>query len=193
MMTTNLFVIANVKQLWTYVVLEIYCLFFRTSWCVGVINSAIFNSFHNRVEFGTILEGLQNFGGGFEHPKPPLGPPLLQTFLSWRACLNTYDVLAFHQLGNLVKAMLLRDADFSSTRLRGYVRRLRSSTHLIHHHWKATGQGFPQDAASCGAHTRHVTRIPITLLSLGAGVLAGWTLLVRRHRRSGLWLRGKSR
>ena len=29
----------------------------------GVLNSAIFNSFHNRVEFGTILEGLRNFGG----------------------------------------------------------------------------------------------------------------------------------
>ena len=27
MMTTNLFVIANVKQLRTYIVLEIYCLF----------------------------------------------------------------------------------------------------------------------------------------------------------------------
>ena len=63
-MTTNLFVIANVKQLRTYVVLEFYCPFFRTSWGVGVLNSAIFNSFHNRVEFGTILEGLQNFGGG---------------------------------------------------------------------------------------------------------------------------------
>ena len=50
--------------------------FFRTSWCVGFLNSAIFNSFHNQVEFGTILEGLQNFGGGVEHPKPPLGTPL---------------------------------------------------------------------------------------------------------------------
>ena len=26
-----------------------------------------------------ILEGLRNFGGGFEHPKPPLGTPLLPT------------------------------------------------------------------------------------------------------------------
>jgi len=43
---------------------EIYCLFFRTSWGVGVLNSAIFNSFHNRGEFGTILEGLRNFGWG---------------------------------------------------------------------------------------------------------------------------------
>jgi hypothetical protein len=74
MMTTNLFVIANVKQMRTYVVLEFYCPFFRTSWGAGVLNSAIFNSFHNRVEFGTILEDLQNFwGGGFEphHPPPP--------------------------------------------------------------------------------------------------------------------------
>ena len=63
-MTTNLFAIANVKQLRTKVVLEFYCLFSRTFWCVGFLNSAIFNSFHNRVEFGTILEGLRNFGGG---------------------------------------------------------------------------------------------------------------------------------
>jgi hypothetical protein len=47
--------------------------FFRTSWCVGVLNSAIFSSFHNRVQFGTILEGLQNFGeGGLNTPNPPL-------------------------------------------------------------------------------------------------------------------------
>ena len=69
-MTTNLFVIANVKQLRTMVVLEFYCLFSGTSWFVGVLNSAIFNSFHNRVESGTILEGLQNFGGA-EHPNLP--------------------------------------------------------------------------------------------------------------------------
>ena len=90
MMTTNLFAIANVKQLRTYVVLEFYCLFFRTSWSVGVLNSTIFNSFHNRVEFGTILEGLRNFGGrgwvGFEHPKPPLGTPLSKdTVTAFRA------------------------------------------------------------------------------------------------------------
>ena len=44
--------------------------FFRTSWGVGVLNSAIFNSFDNWVEFVTILEGLRNFGGG------GLNPPL---------------------------------------------------------------------------------------------------------------------
>jgi len=64
MMTTNLFVIANVKQLRTGGSFRILLSFFRTSWCVGVLNSAIFNIFHNRVEFGTILEGLRNFGGG---------------------------------------------------------------------------------------------------------------------------------
>ena len=78
-MTTNLFVIANVKQLRTGGSFRISLPFFRTSWGVGVLNSAIFNSFRNRVEFGTILEGLRNVGGGggFEPPKPPpLGTPL---------------------------------------------------------------------------------------------------------------------
>jgi len=69
-MTTNLSVIANVKQLQTGGSFRILLPFFRTSWGVGVLNSTIFNSFHNRVEFGTILEGLRNFGGGGT-PKPP--------------------------------------------------------------------------------------------------------------------------
>jgi len=46
------------------VVLEFYCLFFRISWGVGVLNLTIFNISHNQVESGTILEGLRNFGGG---------------------------------------------------------------------------------------------------------------------------------
>jgi len=74
-MTTNLFVIANVKQLRTGGSFRILLPFFRTSWSVGVLNSAIFNSFYNQVEFGTILEGLWNFGGGFEHPQHPPPPP----------------------------------------------------------------------------------------------------------------------
>ena len=41
MMTTNLFVIANVKQLRTYVDLEFYCLFSEHLGGVGVLNSAI--------------------------------------------------------------------------------------------------------------------------------------------------------
>ena len=66
MMTTNLFVIANVKQLRTDGSFRILLPFFRISWCAGVLNSAIFNSFQNWVEFGTIFEGLRNFfwGGG---------------------------------------------------------------------------------------------------------------------------------
>jgi len=70
MMTTNLFVVSNVKQLRTGGSFRILLLFFRTSWCGGVLNSAIFNSFQNRVGFGTILEGLRNFGeGGFNPPR----------------------------------------------------------------------------------------------------------------------------
>ena len=76
MMTTNLFAIANVKQLRAYLVLEFYCLSFRTSWCVGVLNSAIFlNSFHNRVEFDTIFWrafGISE-GGGVWTPETPPG------------------------------------------------------------------------------------------------------------------------
>jgi len=75
MMTTNLFVIANVKKLRTGGSSRILLPFFRTSWGVGVLNSAIFNSFHNRVAFGMILEGLRNFGwGGVEPLKPPFPP-----------------------------------------------------------------------------------------------------------------------
>ena len=45
MMTTNLFVIANVKQLRTGGSFRILLPFFRTSWCIGFLNPAIFNSF----------------------------------------------------------------------------------------------------------------------------------------------------
>jgi len=71
-MTTNLFVIANVKQLRTGGNFRILLPFIQISWGDGVVNSAVFNSFHNRVEFGTILEGLRNFGGGGGlNPNPP--------------------------------------------------------------------------------------------------------------------------
>jgi len=77
-MTTNLFVIANVKQLRTGGSFRILLHFFLTSWGVGVLNSAIFNRFHNRVEFGTILEGLRNFGGRLNSPNPSLSTPLIK-------------------------------------------------------------------------------------------------------------------
>ena len=76
-MTTNLFVIANVKQLRTGGSFRILLLFVQT---FGVLTYSIQQfltvfSFHNQVEFGTILEGLWNFGrGGVE---PLLGTPLV--------------------------------------------------------------------------------------------------------------------
>ena len=72
MMTTNLFVIANVKQLRTDGSFRIILPFLRTFWDVGVLNSAIFNSFHNRVDFGTFSECLRNFGEGGLNPLNPL-------------------------------------------------------------------------------------------------------------------------
>ena len=68
MMTTNLFVIANVKQLRTDGSFRILLPFFRTSWGAGVLNWLILNSFHNRVEFSTILDGPRNLGGGGLNP-----------------------------------------------------------------------------------------------------------------------------
>jgi len=44
-MTTNLFVVANVKQLRTGGNFRILLPFFRTFFGVGILNSAIFNSF----------------------------------------------------------------------------------------------------------------------------------------------------
>jgi len=76
-MTANLFVTANVKQLRTGGSFRILLPFFQTSWGIGVLNSAIFNSFHNRVEFCMILEGLRNFGEGRVVPlKPPSVAPV---------------------------------------------------------------------------------------------------------------------
>jgi len=96
MMTTNLFVIANVKQLRTQVVLEFYCLFFRTAWSIGVVNSAIFNSFHNQVEFSTILEGLRNFGEGggcLNHPSRYATAALYYKIQRWKSTCEDWDVL----------------------------------------------------------------------------------------------------
>jgi len=83
-MTTNLLVIANVKQLRTCGSFRILLPFFRTSWDVGVLNSAIFNSFHIRVEFGTIWRPSEFFGGGggLNPPKPPPSSPLGTSLLS---------------------------------------------------------------------------------------------------------------
>jgi len=74
-MTTNLFVIANVKQLRTGGSFRILLHFF--SGHLGVLASQIkkfLTVFTIGLSFGTILEGLRNFGGEFE--SPPLGTPL---------------------------------------------------------------------------------------------------------------------
>jgi len=66
-MTTNLFVIPNVKQLRIDDSFRILLPFFRISWGVGVLNSAMFNRKRNGVEFDTTLEGLRKTGG-FQPP-----------------------------------------------------------------------------------------------------------------------------
>ena len=76
MMISNLFVIASVKQMRTGGSFGILLPFLQTSWGAGVLNSTIFNSFHNRIKFGMILEGLRNFGGGV---KPLSKPPRYAT------------------------------------------------------------------------------------------------------------------
>jgi len=76
-MTTNLFVIANVKQLRTGGSFRILLPFFRTSWGVGDLNSAIFNSFS---QLGWVWH---DFGG------PP--PPSVRHCLSLH--INNYTFL----------------------------------------------------------------------------------------------------
>ena len=103
-MTTNLFVIPNVKELRTYVVLEFYCPFFPNILVCWRPKFSIFlNNFHSRVEFGTIfLEGLRNFGGGGLNTRnPALGTPLVAAtvfsdFLLQNACPCTKNALALY-------------------------------------------------------------------------------------------------
>ena len=75
-MTTNLFVIVNVKQLWTGGSFRISLPFFWTSWGVGVLNSAIFKlirmlewdtkHFPLNLQSGLTLSNYRDAGGGFE-------------------------------------------------------------------------------------------------------------------------------
>jgi len=69
-MTTNLSVIANVKQLQTYVVLEFYCLFSEN---LGVLGSKI-RQFLTVFTIGLSLARFWRafrISGGFEPSKPP--------------------------------------------------------------------------------------------------------------------------
>ena len=90
MMTTNLFVIANVKQLRTGGSFRILLSFFRTSWCVGVLNSAIF-------KFSKSGWVWQDFGGPSEFrgvgvEPPPKPPPRYATVQ--QALLFTVSTIA---------------------------------------------------------------------------------------------------
>ena len=59
--------------------------FFRTSWCVGVLNSATFNSFYKS---GLSLERFWRAfgisGGGVQHPKPPHPRYATAVAVCWR-------------------------------------------------------------------------------------------------------------
>jgi len=71
MMTTNLFVIANVKQLRTDGSFKILLPFFRTSWGDGVLNSAIFISFTDGLSLARFWRAFEISGGGL-NPQNPL-------------------------------------------------------------------------------------------------------------------------
>jgi len=103
MMTTNLFAFANVKQLRTGCSFRILLPFFRTSWGFGFLNSAIFNSFHNLVEFGTILRDFGISGGGGFNPPNPLGMPLLMIKSSRMRCAKHVERMGKREMQGLVR------------------------------------------------------------------------------------------
>ena len=72
-MTTNLFVIANVKQLRTDGSCRILLPFFRTSWGVGVLNSAILIVFTIGLSLALFWRafGIFFWGGGLNFPNLP--------------------------------------------------------------------------------------------------------------------------
>ena len=74
-MTANLFVIANVKKLRTGGGFRILLPFFRTSWGVGVLNSAIFTIGLSLERFWGAF-GISVGGGLTPHPR---GTPLYQS------------------------------------------------------------------------------------------------------------------
>jgi len=75
MMTTKLFVIANVKQLRTGGSFRILLPFFWTSWGIGILNSAIFNSFSQSGWVWHDFGGPSEFQGA--EVEPPQHPPPL--------------------------------------------------------------------------------------------------------------------
>jgi len=101
MRTTNLFVIANVKQLRTGGSFRILLPFLQTFCGVGVLNSAIFNSFQIGLSserfwraFG--ISGGGEEGSGLNPPNHPLGTPLsamqLSVTLNIICCMHRTNV-----------------------------------------------------------------------------------------------------
>ena len=128
-MTTYLFVIANVKRLRPDGSFRIVLPFLLTSWSVGNLNSAISNSFHNRVEFGTILEGLRNFGGrGVEHPNPP--PLPLSVCHCRKLKIRICNDFALNIAKNVPNLLKLKDGGVMDGRMHGEKER---NEHLFTH------------------------------------------------------------
>jgi len=95
----------------------------------GVLNSAIFNSFHNRVEFGTILEGLRNFGvGGVVPPKRPSVRPCLVLFTT--ISVNTSDAALSHTPVNTAHTPARSPVNFQGKILRKKKRAQQSATSI---------------------------------------------------------------
>jgi len=80
MMTTNLFLIANVQQLWTGGSFRVSLPFSETSWGVGVLYSTIFKlirvlnteHFLLNLQSGSILSKFRDVGVGVWTSKPDM-------------------------------------------------------------------------------------------------------------------------
>jgi len=77
MITTNLFVIASVKQLRTEGSFRILLPIFRTSWGVGVLIQQFLTVFTIGLSLERFSRAFGNSGGGVEYPNLPLSTPLL--------------------------------------------------------------------------------------------------------------------
>ena len=99
MMTTNVFVIGNVKQLRTGGSFRILLSFFRASWGVGFLNSAVFNSFQIGLSLTRILRALRISGEGVEPPQTtPFGTTVCMDVLEKKKTLvcSSRDVISGH-------------------------------------------------------------------------------------------------
>jgi len=103
MVTTNLFVIANIKLLRTGGSFRILLPFFRTSWCVRVLNLAIFKG----IQIGFILAGFRRAfrisggGEGYEHHNTPRAVRhCTETFLEISLVYSKCQIICFITYGS---------------------------------------------------------------------------------------------